>query len=170
MGGLVAIQMAEQAPERALSLIDLEGNLTPEDCYLSGRVAGFTIEQFSKSGRRKFENKFKEAGLEDPLMSEYAEEFAMASTAALYRSAVHMVADSSGPLVERLSRIKNSCYIYGERNRGVYPAERLLQAADIPLFYIEDTGHLMATENPGQLFSVIKSFIDRLPSTPREER
>jgi pimeloyl-ACP methyl ester carboxylesterase len=170
MGGLVAMRLAEQEPERALSLIDMEGNLTPEDCFFSGRVAGFTSQEFAEKGKRKIESKLREAGREDASIREHAETFAMASTDALYKSAVHMVADSSAPQVEMLSQIKNACYIYGERNRGVYPAEKLLKAAGIPIFYIEDAGHSMATENPDQLYRVIGDFINDVRPIPPEER
>ena len=162
MGGLVAMEMARIAPERIDSLIDMEGNLTPEDCFFSGKIAEQTPEQFAEEGRRKFEEDIKDAGEEDPSMKEYSETFARASTDALYKSAVHTVADSSSPLVDRLSSIKNACYIYGERNRGVFPGERLLVERKIPVFYIENAGHSMATENPKQLFRVIISYIDGL--------
>jgi pimeloyl-ACP methyl ester carboxylesterase len=166
MGALAAMSMAERQPKRILSLVDMEGNLTPEDCTISGRVAGLTIEEFAGDGRKKLEETLRKAGQEDPSMSEYAETFAMASTAALYKSAVHTVADASTPLVERLSRVKNACFIYGEKNRGVYPGEELLRAAGVPIFYVEGAGHSMATENPGQLFEVMASVFGGLQRTP----
>lgn len=162
MGGLVAMKMAELEPERIISLIDMEGNLTPEDCFFSGRIAELTSEEFEKRGRRKFEEDLREAGLEDSAMSEYLETFNMALTIALYKSASHTVADSSTLLVDRLSRIKNACYIYGERNRAVYPGEKLLREKGVPLFYIEGAGHSMATDNPEELYRVISSFIEGL--------
>ncbi|UCF79467.1 MAG: alpha/beta hydrolase [Candidatus Eiseniibacteriota bacterium] len=162
MGGLVAMCMAEKVRDRVLSLVNMEGNLTPEDCTISGRVAGLTGEEFAEDGRRRLEETLRKAGADDTSMSEYAETFAAASTTALYMSSVHTVADSSTPLVGRLSRIKNVCFIYGEKNRGVYPGEALLRAAGIPLFYIPGAGHAMATENPGELYRVIRAFIDGL--------
>jgi pimeloyl-ACP methyl ester carboxylesterase len=162
MGGLVAMKMAELEPERILSLINMEGNLTPEDCFFSGRFVELTSEEFDRSGRRKFEEELRAAGLEDPAMSEYLETFSMALAIALYKSASHTVADSSTLLVDRLSRIKNACYIYGERNRGVYPGEKLLREKGVPLLYIEGAGHSMATDNPEELYRVISSFIEGL--------
>ena len=162
MGGLVAMNIAELEPQRVLSFIDLEGNLTPEDCFISGLVARGTLQEFARQGRHNFEKDIRNAGAGDPTMLEYADMLAMASTTALYKSACHTVEDSSGSLVERLSRIRNTGYIYGEKNRGVFPSENLLRASGVPIFYIEGAGHSMATENPGQLYSVIKAFIDAL--------
>ena len=163
MGGLVAMHMAETEPGRVLSLVDMEGNLTPEDCFISGKVAEGTFEAFAEHGREKLERTFRETGREDPGMAEYADSFATASTVALYKSACHTVEESSTPLVERLARIRNACFIYGERNRELYPGEALLRTAGVPIFYIENAGHSMATENPQQLYRVIRSFIDGLP-------
>lgn len=160
MGGLVAMKMAELEPERILSLIDMEGNLTLEDCFFSGRISELTFEEFEEGGRRNLEEQLRDAGLEDPSICEYLETFRMASTIALYRSASHAVADSSTLLVGKLSRVKNACYIYGERNRGVYPGEKLLHEKGVPLFYIEGAGHAMATDNPEELYRVISSFIE----------
>jgi pimeloyl-ACP methyl ester carboxylesterase len=162
MGGLVAIKIAELAPHGVSSLIDLEGNLTLEDCFTSGKVARSTFVEFAEKERCNLEKEFKDAGINDPTMSEYANTFAKASTVALYKSACHTVEESSTPLVKRLLQIKNVCYIYGEKNKGIYPAEHLLQATGVPIFYIEDGGHSMATENPKQLYNIIRSFINGL--------
>jgi pimeloyl-ACP methyl ester carboxylesterase len=161
MGGLVAMNVAALQPQRMLSFIDLEGNLTIEDCSFTGKVAEKTFEEFARTERSKLEKEFKEAGIHDPAMSEYADTFCMASTGALYKSACHTVEDSSTPLIEKLVQIKNACYIYGEKNRGIYPAENLLRASGVPVFYIEKAGHAMAIENPDQLYHAMKIFIDR---------
>ena len=38
MGGLTALLIAERHPERIASFTDIEGNLAPEDCFLTRRV------------------------------------------------------------------------------------------------------------------------------------
>jgi pimeloyl-ACP methyl ester carboxylesterase len=38
MGGLTALLLAHQEPDRVLSLVDIEGNLAPEDCFLSRQI------------------------------------------------------------------------------------------------------------------------------------
>jgi hypothetical protein len=101
----------------------------------------------------------QETGLKDPSIREYLETFRMASDIALYKSAAHTVADSSTDLVGRLARIKSACYMYGERNRGQYPGEKLLLEKGVPVFYIAGAGHSMATENPAELFRIIGAFI-----------
>lgn len=38
MGGLTALMLAYEMPERVLSFVDIEGNVAPEDCFLSRQV------------------------------------------------------------------------------------------------------------------------------------
>lgn len=165
MGGLIVMEIAELEPQRILSLIVLEGNLTPEDCFITGLISESTLDEFAEKGRQKLEKDFKDVGADDPALDEFTGSFAQASTVALYKSAHHTVEESSTPLVERLSKIPNVCYVYGEKNRGVYPGEKLLHNAGVPVFYIEDAGHSMAVENPKQLYSEIRAFIDGLSPT-----
>ena len=159
MGGLVALEFVELAPERVLSFINLEGNLTPEDCFFSGKVVRTSFEDFREKGRSKFEEELRRAGRKDSSLLEYAETFSRASTSALYKSAQHTIEDSAKPLIEKFVKIENICYIYGEKNRGVFPSENLLRSKGVPIFFIEDSGHSMATDNPEQLYEVIGSCI-----------
>ena len=38
MGGLTALMLAHARPDRVLSFVDIEGNIAPEDCFLSRQV------------------------------------------------------------------------------------------------------------------------------------
>jgi pimeloyl-ACP methyl ester carboxylesterase len=38
LGGLTALLLAHRNPDRVLSFVDIEGNLTPEDCFLSRQI------------------------------------------------------------------------------------------------------------------------------------
>lgn len=49
MGGLTALMLAHTHPERVLSFVDIEGNIAPEDCFLSRQVIHYpdgSDEQF----------------------------------------------------------------------------------------------------------------------------
>ena len=55
--------------------------------------------------------------------------------------------------------LNNNCYIYGEKNKGMFPAESILIQKGIPVFYINNSGHSMAEENPDDLYLVISNYI-----------
>ena len=44
MGGLTALAYAREQPDRPLSFVDIEGNLAPEDCFLSRQVVDYPAE------------------------------------------------------------------------------------------------------------------------------
>ncbi len=44
MGGLAAVMLAHAHPDRVLSFIDIEGNVAPEDCFLSRQIADYPAE------------------------------------------------------------------------------------------------------------------------------
>ncbi|WP_252515186.1 alpha/beta fold hydrolase [Candidatus Pantoea bituminis] len=44
MGGLTALMLAHAHPERVLSFVDIEGNIAPEDCFLSRQVINYPEE------------------------------------------------------------------------------------------------------------------------------
>jgi pimeloyl-ACP methyl ester carboxylesterase len=166
MGGLVGMEMSDAAPKRVRSFVNMEGNLTPEDCFFSGRIVEYAFDAFEKTGRREFEEKLSEIGRKDPAGADYEKTFRMASTVALYRSARHMVDDSSLPLADRFAHIRNACYIYGERNRDVYPGEKLLRERGVPLRYVDGAGHNMATDNPADLYRTIAAFVRKYSVGP----
>ncbi|MGV9349861.1 alpha/beta fold hydrolase [Streptomyces spiralis] len=41
MGGLTALLLAHQAPDRVLSFVNIEGNVAPEDCFLSRQIVTY---------------------------------------------------------------------------------------------------------------------------------
>jgi pimeloyl-ACP methyl ester carboxylesterase len=165
MGGLIGIEMAYMAPERILSFSNLEGNLAIEDCFISGSIIKESYPIFEKSGRKKFEKALRKNAKNDPFLFSYWQSFRKASSVALYRSAEQTVDDSkNGFPLKRFLRLKNQCYIYGEKNRNQFPGEKKLHDSGIPVFYISDAGHSMAEENPEQTYSVIGQFIlNKLP-------
>jgi pimeloyl-ACP methyl ester carboxylesterase len=41
MGGLTALLLAHECPDRVLSFVDIEGNIAPEDCFLSRQIVDY---------------------------------------------------------------------------------------------------------------------------------
>jgi pimeloyl-ACP methyl ester carboxylesterase len=155
MGGIVGLEMINQSPPQVLSFINLEGNLTIEDCFFSGKIVEHSFDEFKDFGRKKIENALKN-------MPSYFETFRKASTTALYRSAEWTVKDSQDQLlIQNFIQLQTKkYYVYGANNRGIFPAEKQLLKARVPVFYIENSGHSMAEENPSELYLIISKLIE----------
>lgn len=48
MGGLTALLLAHKAPDRVLSFTDIEGNVAPEDCFLSRQIVSHADDDPTK--------------------------------------------------------------------------------------------------------------------------
>lgn len=44
MGGLTALMLAHRLPGRVLSFVDIEGNIAPEDCFLSRQIVDYPAD------------------------------------------------------------------------------------------------------------------------------
>ena len=163
MGGAVGIELCEMMSSRVCSFVNAEGNLTSEDCTGSRYIAemgeekfvpvGF--EQFKRELREEFERTGNYAGMG------YLRSLSKATAESMYKSSVSLVKESdSGDLLTRFCQLPfYKCYVYGEKNKGVFPAEKLLRQRGIPIFYISNSGHAMMDENPGEFYNLVLKII-----------
>ncbi|MHA2346544.1 MAG: alpha/beta fold hydrolase [Candidatus Hodarchaeales archaeon] len=154
MGGLVGIEMISQSPSQVKSFANLEGNLTIEDCFISGKVLEYSFDRFKEKGRVEMEKSLVE-------FPTYLESFKKASDEALYHSAFHTVniSQDQNLLTSFIELPVRKCYIYGEKNTGKFVAEKELLARKASIYYVKDSDHNMAEQNPYSLFSIINEFI-----------
>jgi pimeloyl-ACP methyl ester carboxylesterase len=165
MGGAVGIELCAMVSSRVCSFIDAEGNLTSEDCIGSRRIAemgekkfvtiGF--EQFKRELREEFERTGDSAGMD------YLRNLSKATAESMYKSSVSLVKESdSGNLLMRFCQLPfYKCYVYGEKNKGVFPTEKLLRQKGIPIFYISKSAHAMMDENPDEFYNLLLKIIRR---------
>jgi len=165
MGGIIGIELCEMMPNRVCSFINAEGNLTSKDCVESRRIADVSerdfvsrgFEQFKRNLREEFERAGDHAGMD------YLESLSKATAESMYKSSVHTVHESDfGNLFTRFSQLPfYKCYIYGEKNKGLFPSEKLLRQKGIPIFYISKSGHPVIDENPDEFYNLILKIIHR---------
>ncbi|MHA2225795.1 MAG: alpha/beta fold hydrolase [Candidatus Hodarchaeales archaeon] len=161
MGGLVGIEIAERFPNRIETFLNLEGNLSLEDCFMTGKVIESSYKDFNEINRKVFEENLRKEADTDPTLHSYLETFKQASSIALYRSARHTVRDSADPrLIDRFIALHNRCYIYGEKNKNIFAVEKKLIDAGVSVLYVDHAGHSMAEENPFHLYTLVRDFID----------
>ncbi len=163
MGGLIGIEISEAISERVLSFINLEGNLTLEDCFFTRKIIKYPYEDFLSVGRERIEKKLENSVLTNQLSRSFLKSFQKTSNIALYKTAVDTVAVSDNPsLINRFINLKNRCYIYGEKNINEYPAEQILLKLNVPVYYVENAGHFMTEENPKGVHIHLKNWVDSI--------
>ncbi len=165
MGGIIGIELGEMIPNRLCSFINAEGNITAEDCTMSKQVAEMDEEYFALEGFEQLKHSIAEESerTQDKALKDYLRSLSKATHESLYKSSIATVRESNfGGLLTRFAQLPfYKCYIYGERNKEVFPAEKMLEQKGIPLFYISNSGHSMMKENPDEFYNLILSIIRR---------
>jgi len=163
MGGIIGIEMGEMIPDRLCSFVNVEGNITAEDCTMSKRVAEMGEEYFTRQGFKKLKRSIAQEAKNNQSkpLEDYLKSLVKATPKSLYKSSVSTVHESNfGDLLTRFVKLPfYKCYIYGENNKGVFPAEDLLRTKGIPLFYVSKSGHSMMKENPKEFYDVVLRII-----------
>jgi pimeloyl-ACP methyl ester carboxylesterase len=158
MGGLTALLLAHQEPERVLSFINIEGNLAPEDCFLSRQILtkprddddGF-LEDFTERARRsvKSSSALFAASLRYKVRP--------GAVRGIFESMVGLSED--GDLMAKFLTLPGPrMFMYGEENATLsYLPE--LAAGGVELAEIPRSGHWPMYANPVAMWERIARFI-----------
>lgn len=164
MGGLTALMLAHVHPDRVLSFIDIEGNVAPEDCFLSRQIIDHTtddadaflhgfIERVSR--RPEYGSRLYTAAL--PL------KVRAAAVRPIFKSMVALSDDA--PLMEILAELRcPKMFIHGEQNRHLSYLHNLpgigVEVVEIPF-----SGHFPMYSNPPALWASMAGFLSRRGAT-----
>lgn len=157
MGGLTALILAHEHPNRVLSFVDIEGNIAPEDCFLSRQ-----IKDYPDNDVERFFDKFIER-------TRYAPAFASALYAASLRHKVRAGAvrgifesmvdlSDNGDLMSKFLNLPFSkMFMYGEQNASLSYLSHI-QANGVQLAEIPACGHFPMYSNPTLMWEKIAEF------------
>ena len=159
MGGLISLlQLRRYGIGRIQGMINLEGNLCPEDCTFSRRVVSHQLDSFEPI----FEQIMGELR-----KSRYAGDQIIAHNMALnvdirgyYAYSFETVKESdSGHLLEAFLEVPiPRLFLYGEANRTLSYLPRL-RASSIQVTEIPSSAHFFFYDNPVDTFKAIGEFV-----------
>ena len=163
MGGLTALLLAHQEPDRVLSFVDIEGNLAPEDCFLSRQILthpsggddGFLDDLADRARRsRSYSSALFAASLHHKVRP--------AAVRGIFQSMVDL-SDHGDLMTKFLGLPCPLMLMYGEENSTLsYLAK--LAAGDVELAEIPHSGHWPMYANPVAMWERIATFLDRVPA------
>ncbi|HCN46444.1 MAG TPA: alpha/beta hydrolase [Pseudomonas sp.] len=160
MGGLTALMLAHANPLRVLSFVDIEGNIAPEDCFLSRQ-----IHDHRRDDDERFFRDFIERTrlAPDPASALYAASLAHKVRCGAVRSIFESMVELSdhGDLMHRFLALPfPRQYMYGASNAHLsYLAH--IGAQGVELACIPDCGHFPMYSNPLLMWQRIKTLQDR---------
>jgi len=160
MGGLTALLLAHQEPARVLSFIDIEGNVAPEDCFLSRQVITHPSDD-----AESFFGGFIERARSSPHYSSalYAANLRYkvrpGAVRGIFESMVHL--SDHGDLMSKFLSLRcPRMFMYGEQNSSLSYLPKL-RANGVELAEIPRSGHWPMYSNPVAMWDQIADFQTR---------
>jgi len=162
MGGLTALILADLKPDRVLSFTDIEGNIAPEDCFLSRQIVDRPA-----SSAKDFFDRFITRTLHTPAYSSplYAASLKYKIRAdavpGIFSSMVEL--SDNGDLMNKfLSLPCPKMFMYGEQNRELSYLS-YIETKGVRLSEISECGHFPMYSNPPMMWSEIANFLNQYP-------
>ena len=159
MGGLTALLLAHAEGDRVLSFVDIEGNLSPEDCFLSRQILAHP-----SSCPQDFMTSFTERARLDPQRSSalYAANVASKVRAeavrGIFESMVYL--SDNEDLMGMFTALRGQkMFMYGEENRGLSYLGSLAKVG-VSVVEIARSGHWPMYSNPVAMWDSIAGFLE----------
>ncbi|MEL6235510.1 MAG: alpha/beta fold hydrolase, partial [Pseudomonadota bacterium] len=160
MGGLTALLLAHDCPHRVLSFANIEGNIAPEDCFLSRQIIEHpadTPQGFARGFRERVRARpeYGSAVYAAALPAKVRD----SSFEPIFTSMVHL--SDSAPLMEMFTGLPcPRCFVYGAQNRHLsYLAA--LPKTGVQVIEIPHSGHFPMYSNPPALWAALAAFLER---------
>lgn len=154
MGGLTGLMLAHRYPQRVMSFVDIEGNIAPEDCFLSRQ-----IHDYPQEDAERFFAEFIERARRAPAHASalYAASLRHKVRAEAVRGIFESMVELSdqGELMDKfLGLPMPKMFMYGDQNASLsYLAH--IQRQGVVLAQIPDCGHFPMYSNPQVMWARI---------------
>jgi len=158
MGGLTALKLATSHPDRILSFGDIEGNVAPEDCFLSRQIVDHPSDDPDAFLREFAERLWRDEIYSHPIYaSTLSHKIRASAVAPIFRSMVQI--SDNEPLMEMFTGLPcPKAFIYGAQNRHLSYLGHLLRQ-NVQLIEIEKSGHFPMYANAQALWARLGTFI-----------
>jgi len=162
LGGVLALLLAERHPELVCSVVDIEGNISIDDCTFSERAAHQELESFLVSGFAVLRGEIAQRGMADPAQAGYAISLRLADPATYYWHSVELVELSRREdLARRLAELQvTRCFIAGVRGGLSERSHALLDRAGLPASRVEPSGHWPFIDRPADVMALLLEHLD----------
>ncbi|MBK3511205.1 alpha/beta fold hydrolase [Pseudomonas sp. MF6747] len=160
MGGLTALLLAHRFPERVLSFTDIEGNIAPEDCFLSRQIVDFPADDpdafFSAFIHRTRQAPAYASALYSASLRHRVRAGAVRG---IFASMVEL-SDHADLMGKFLGLPCPTMFMYGEQNATLSYLPHI-QANGVRLAPIAQCGHFPMYSNPAAMWRQIADFQSR---------
>ena len=160
MGGLTALLLAHSLQDRVLSFTSIEGNLAPEDCFLSRQILEYPpddTDEFLESFIARVSTNGEFSSLLYAINLRH--KVNAGAVAPVFRSMVHF-SDHENLLTKFLNLQCHKMFVYGESNSSLSYLDKLNEEG-VPLCQIAYSGHFPMYANPTALWVSLGDFLNQ---------
>jgi pimeloyl-ACP methyl ester carboxylesterase len=164
MGGVIGLILSEKYPELVQGFINVEGNISLEDCTFSSKAASYSIEDFLADGFHTIRESIYCDGLTNSALRGYYASLRLCQPLTYYTNSKELVELSqTTEIASRLGALNiPQLYILGNpRGTGEF-SRSLLNAAGVEWRAIEDAGHWPFLDQPTIFTDEMLDFLNPL--------
>ena len=160
MGGLTALMLAHELPKRVLSFVDIEGNVAPEDCFLSRQIVEHADPNpdafFDRFIARTHASRAYASAL---YASSLRHKVRAGAVRGIFSSMVEL-SDHGDLMTKFLGLPCPKMFMYGEDNADLTYLPSI-ERNGVRLAEIPNCGHFPMYSNPVRMWSAIADFLPR---------
>lgn len=172
MGGVIGLYLAESSPTRLRGFLNVEGNVTIDDCGFSSRAAEIEPDAWLVAGWHDFVERLHEEACADSeeapsVLRAYGASIHFADPRTLLRNSRDLVnVSNEDVLAERLGALPREKdvphrYVHGSRGTGLRSLDRLREA-NVDIVRVETAGHWPFVDHPGVTAGLVREFVEQL--------
>lgn len=164
MGGIIGLFLAEAYPNIVRAFVNVEGNVSSEDCTFSRRAARSDKATFVDRGYPDLLELVYRAGRRDAALRGYYASLRFCNPRAYYDNAVELVELSRGErLAARQGKLSmQNVYLLGDPRGTGEHSRSLLRAAGVEWKAIPDAGHWVFGDQHDRFVDEVVAFLDRV--------
>jgi len=161
MGGLTALMLAHHIPDRVKSFIDIEGNIAPEDCFLSRQLIDYPAANANEFFERFIERALHTPAYSSPLYSaSLKHKIRPEAVQGIFSSMVSL--SDHGDLMGKFMNLPcPKMFMYGEQNRDLSYLSHI-ESSGVKLSEIPECGHFPMYANPPVMWREIADFVSQI--------
>lgn len=166
MGGVIGLILSEKYPEIVQGFINVEGNISIEDCTFSLQAASYSLEDFQTHGFDALRNSVYSNGLEDLALRSYYPSLCFCQPQTYHLNSSELVEFSRGAqLAKRLGSLKLPViYLLGNPRGTAALSRSMLTASGVEWRVIEDAGHWPFIDKPKMCINEMLRFLSQFQS------
>ncbi|WP_322050584.1 alpha/beta fold hydrolase [Paraburkholderia bannensis] len=162
MGGLTALMLADEERERVLSFVDIEGNVAPEDCFLSRQIFTHPADDSREFFAHFIERTRQSQELSSSLYAASLKHKVRAEAVRGIFTSMVELSDNGDLMSKYLGLPCRKMFMYGEQNSHLSYLKQL-EGAGVTLACISRSGHFPMYSNAVDMWDHIARFTGSTP-------